>query len=306
MKLEILVHAFVAAVLLPGCLPGDIRPEPGRVYVTAEASGSSVEGFQTDDGWTIQFERLLAGLGSVALRGEECADYSNTRYDRLFDFTVPGAEKLGEVYGLGTCDVRVRLTSPSDDALLEKGTTAADLAFMREPTVELPDNLPISGFGDFTLGTAAYARGIATRAGVTKRFDWQFSGRISIGDCVNMPDDKPTSAFELRGGDDLRPKVTFHGDELFRASAENEAPLRFDELAAADSDADGNVTLAELEKLTAPMVEMEEPMMPSTNPFETPVAAPLKGLAGYINNELLQRTVYLDGVRCKERVQRRD
>jgi len=50
MNCKLLVNLFVGAFLATGCLPADTRPEPGRVYVTAELSEPSANGFTTDDG----------------------------------------------------------------------------------------------------------------------------------------------------------------------------------------------------------------------------------------------------------------
>ena len=106
MKCEYVGGLFLGALFVLGCLPGDTRPEPGHVFVTAAPSASSVNGFTTDDGWAIRFERLLVGLGNISLESEGCNEYSGSGYDRLFDFTVPTVpKKLGEAYGLGACDI---------------------------------------------------------------------------------------------------------------------------------------------------------------------------------------------------------
>ena len=297
MKRELLGLSAVAAVFVSGCLPGDIRPEPGRVYVTAEASSASIVGFTTDDGWTIRFEKLLVGLGNVDLDGDACNDYSSGGYDRLFNFTVPGAQKLGEVYGLGACDIKFRLRSPSDEALLQQGVSAADREFMRAleiEGVEIPANLP---FGGRLPRTAVYARGMATRGDVVKRFDWKFViSRYELSNCENTVDGPKTSLVNLKGGDDLSVALRFHGADLFRDGIAAEDLYGFERLADADLDMDGDITLVELSAVTAPEVEVELPMADNNNDDLIPR---LPGWAGFMTEQLLPRMVYLDGSRCQ-------
>lgn len=297
MKRKLLGSMLTGAVLFSGCLPGDIRPEPGRVYVTAEASAATTEGFSTDDNWTIRFERLLVGIGNVSLEGQDCNEYSGSGYDRLFEFTLSGAQKLGEAYGLGACDIEFRLRSPSDESLLQKGVSAGDHEFMRELTlegVEIPENLPFNGR---LPRTGVYARGTATRGGVVKRFDWKFIvGRYELSNCENAVDGSKTSLVNLKAAEDLRLAVTFHGEDLFRDGIAPGDLHRFDRLAAADADMDGNITLVELSAVPAPEVEGEVPIDDDDD-----LIPRLPGWAGFMTEQLLPRMAYLDGSRCRLR-----
>jgi hypothetical protein len=258
----------------------------------------SVDGFSTNDGWTIHFERLLVGLGNISLEGDACNDYANAGYDRLFDFTRPGTEKLGEVYGLGGCDIQFRIRSPSTDTLLENGTTAADREFMRDfgNVGPLPMGVPLPR-------TVAYLRGVATRSNETKRFDWKFAGRISLAHCIGGANTSETSFVQLKAGDDFRSKISFHGEGLFREGIDDNAALRFDPLAGADANGDGDITLEEIAKLPAPVVEMDGGVA-DAGPAE-PSTTSLVGFAGFMATELLPRSAYFDGSPCKLLVQRR-
>lgn len=288
MKRAFLVCLFAGAAGY-GCLPGDTRPEPGHVYITAEASAPSVEGFSTDDGWSIHFERLLVGLGNASLIGDACNTYANAGYDRLFDFTVPGNRKLGEMYGLAGCEIQFRLRPPSSDAILQPGVTAADREFMR--LFEGPD--PTDGPPP---RTAVYTRGSATRAGVTKRFDWKFIARYTLTDCTNADGEKNTFV-HLKAGDDLRPVISFHGEDLFLDGVGADALRRFDLVANADKDGDGNVTLDELEQAPAP-VELGSGVEDAGIP-DGGVVIGLSGLAAFMAVQLLPRMVHFDGNACQ-------
>ena len=236
---------------LIGCLPGDTRPTPGRVYVTTEAAPTNVDGVATDDGWQIDFERLLVGLGNVDLEGASCNKYSEARYSRLFDFTIEAEpQKVGLAYGLGDCRLEIGIRPPSDDAAHGVGITSADVETMRrevlDPWVDEPER------------TSVYVVGTASRDGEQKRFEWSFRERYNMENCQPGENGELGSDLDIAGDDDLQMTVILHGEELFRASDAADAPLRFDELAAADADLDGEVTLVELDELDAPPLQDPE------------------------------------------------
>ncbi len=273
--------AVLGAMVCQGCLPGDTRPEPAHLFVTAEASSASVDGFTTDDGWNIHFDKVLTALGNVQLVGDACNNYANAGYDRLFDFTVPGNRKLGEVYGLEACELRFRLRSPSDDSILENGTTAADREFMRQIDMPAPPQIPQEGP---LPRTVLYVRGSATKGAETKRFEWKFVGRYTLTDCANIDDGTKNTFFHLNGGDSYRPVISFHAEDLFRLVKE-ERTLNFGLFAAADLDGNGDIRMAELLGYVLP--------------------PPFKGMSGseivfgsYLLEDVLPRLPYFDGNPC--------
>lgn len=264
-----------------GCLPGDTRPEPAHIFVTAEASPATVNGFTTDDGWDVHFEKLLTALGNVQLEGDACNNYANAGYDRLFDFTVPGNRKLGEVYGLAECELRFRLRSPSDDSILENGTTPAERDFMREIDIKDPTQIPQDGP---LPRTALYVRGWATRGAETKRFEWKFVGRYTLTDCANIDDGTKNTLFQLKGGDSHRSVISFHGEDLFRL-VKAERALNFNLFAAADLDGNGDILMGEMLGYVLPA------------PF-TSMSGLEIGLGSYLLENVLPRLPYFDGNPC--------
>lgn len=303
MKRVILCCLLGAVFGTSGCLPGDTRPEPARVFVTAGPSVATLSGVSTDDGWTIQFDRLLAGLGNVSLDGEGCNEYAGAGYDRLFDFAVDRTTKLGEAYGLGACDLQFRLRWPSPEAILEEGVRASDLAMMREVLTTLPMTQPMPGMEGPVVRTTVYAKGVATRAGKSKHFAWLLSGRFTLGECAESPGASSTSALTLAGGNELRPVITFHGEELFHLSPKPGAPLVFDWLANADTNNDGDISMEELAAAPAPMMEMMGGGGPDAGMMD-PTAIDLPGLLGFLGNERLPQMAHLDGSRCNVVMQR--
>jgi len=103
--------------------------------------------------------------------------------------------------------------------------------------------------------TSVYVVGTASRDGEEKRFEWSFRERYNMENCQPGENGELGSDLDIAGEDDLQMTVVVHGEELFRASDAKDAPLRFDELAAADADLDGEVTLVELDELDAPPLE---------------------------------------------------
>lgn len=297
MQHEGLAVLFVVSSFVMGCLPGDTRPEPGQVYVTAEASSASTNGFSTDDGWSIRFERLMVGLGNVSLGREGCNEYAGSGYDRLYEFTRPGAQKLGQAYGLGGCDIEFRLRSPSDEALLQEGTTATDREFMRELDSETLALATTLGLDRRLPRTGVYARGTATRGDEVKQFDWKFQmARYELSNCENPEDGTLTSAVDLQGGVTLRRAISFHGEDLFRVGVESADLLGFGAIASADADADGNITLKELADVEPPV-----PLPDLDMADELQTLPKWSGWAGFMTDMLVPRLVYLDGSMCQVR-----
>lgn len=271
----------LGAVVCQGCLPGDTRPEPAHIFVSAEASSASVDGFTTDDGWDVHLDKMLTALGNVQLVGDACNNYANAGYDRLFDFTVPGNRKLGEVYGLDACELRFRLRSPSDDSILENGTTAADREFMRQIDIEDPTQIPQDGP---LPRTVLYVRGTATKGAEAKRFDWKFVGRYTLTDCANIDDGTKNTFFHLAGGDSYRPVISFHGEDLFRLVKE-ERTTNFGLFVAADLDGNGDIQMPELAGYMLPP------------PYKGADGAEIS-FESHLLNDVLPRLSYFDGNPC--------
>ena len=256
--------ALAAAAAPTGCLPGDTRPEPASILLTVETSAASRDGVKTADGWEITFERGLVSIGDAALDGDACNAYANARYERVFSAPTTGAQKLSLVYGLGQCSLRLRLRSPSSDALLGEGASARDLAALREPGTDAwsakvagtsgGKGGPMSGFSGQggVNGTALRVVGHARKGGIEKRFAWSFRGNVTLKDCGSAAEDGGvTTSLDLHGGDVREIPVTLAPEELFRLR-EGAEGLAFEPFAAADANDDGTVTLDELAAVVAP------------------------------------------------------
>lgn len=236
----------LVAALLPGCLPEDGRPEPGSLQVSIEPSAGVRDGFATDDGWNIEFSEFLTALGEVELEvrddsSDDCVEYSQSRYNRLFDFTVVERENLNRVFGLGQCSVRFEYGPPDTDTVLGPGASESDLTRMRT-----------AGSDAYTTDAHAglIVRGAATRDSEQVRFEWAFRMNVELEECGYLSD--LTSIVQLTGGVSDEMTLVVAGEQLFRETPYDDAELRFQPFADADADGDGDVTLAELGEVDAP------------------------------------------------------
>ena len=108
---------FVATLI--GCLPEDTREEPGALSVTIRGTDATVDGFDTTDGWHVSFDRVLVSVGAPQLgRESSCSPYSDGDYLRVIDGRHREPEKLGLLYGLGTCGLELFAGNPGREALL--------------------------------------------------------------------------------------------------------------------------------------------------------------------------------------------
>lgn len=294
MKKALGAISFAGACAFVACLPGDLRPEPGHVYVSVEASDAAENGFVTSDGWTIQFDKLLVGMGYTILTGDDCEVYGDARYRVLFDFAVPGQQKLGEMYGLNACDLQFHVMPVNFIMHLGDGVTIADWASMRDRNDLVANDYQVPSI---------LVRGSANRGSVTKQFAWKFRQTYAFTECESPIDGTLNTSLHLKGGDVLRPIVTFHPDELFRDAIETDAKVRFDALAAADTNADGEVSLEEVSKIPAPVVELsvEEALDAGAldGGYIVDDMSKFPGWARFMAQRLLARAFRLDGHACR-------
>lgn len=272
-----LTLAAAASLLLIGCLPGDSRPTPAVLHFTAEPSAADIEGVTTDDGWRVTFEKILIAFGGEGVDdGDRCTGYSNAGYDRLFDFTVPRRQKLGDAYALGTCEVRLRVRSTNLDTLFGEGVGQKESAFMRTL---------VPGPGSDEQLRRADVRGHATRGDVTKRFDWPFFDSLRLHKCKTADDTGDVKQAILWSSGSFPVKLVFHAEELLRETPHDTSRLRFDALAAADSDGDQVITREELAVIPGPEADPDAGL-----------PAPDAGILSLANllDALLARAVRLD------------
>jgi hypothetical protein len=241
-RVLLLSAPLAALAVVEACLPGDTRPEPAEIRVTFTPDGQP--SVVTADGWTVIFDRFLLSVGDVALSGDACNDYADTRYERLFDGVQGGSQKVSDVYGLGTCSVRFQLRTPGTDALLGVGVSEADLAAMRE---QLEDASGHMG------RPAAIVQGHADKGSRHFTFTFAPRARLREHDCGG----DAGAQLQLAGGNLLDRTIALSAAEILRGGLQDDAPLLFEPFASADINLDGHITLDELSTVMAPPDDLD-------------------------------------------------
>lgn len=231
-----------AGALLPSCLPKDTRPVPATMNVTVTGHDALLGGTRTTvsaDGWTLGYDRFLISIGNAGFgESSSCSSYYESGYARILDPELVGPQKLSVLYALGQCNFNFRVAGPSTDTVLGRDVSSADLAFMGTPGSD-----PYST----NRGISIYAKGSATKNGVTKTFAWAFRQRISYNHCT---DTDGGTGFNLTTRETVAVDLRVHGESLFLDDVDpNRGAIRFDPMALADDrygNGDGEVTLTEL------------------------------------------------------------
>ena len=212
----------------------------GEEYIEVEIPPDPGDGSGFVDGWTVRYDKFLVNFRNIVVassRGETAATLDSSL---LFDNALDGVKPIVEWTVPAQAWDRVSYEiAPVDAASTPAGgATEADKALM------------IAG------GYSLYVAGTASKAQVEKRFGWGFAIGTRYFECQSEQGGSEQSGVVVTNNTSLDVQLTIHGDHLFYdrlQASPNPAvltSLRFDALAAADADGDGEVTLAELEART--------------------------------------------------------
>lgn len=239
-----LVLISLALQVATGCLPQDTRPTPASLLVTASSDLSIQQGFDSDDGWHIAFQRFIVSMGHASFSPSgSCNEYSDANYERVLDLRQSGAQKINSIYGLGSCELDFRVAFPGSNVLPGNGVSDADVVFMR-----------MQGSDRFTTrqGLNAIISGTARKEGQLKIFTWFFRQNWYYTNCAALSADGQRTNLALNGGEQNSVDILVRAKELFTYSVPPGEPqllVRFQSMAQADSqygNNDGDVSLDEL------------------------------------------------------------
>ncbi len=184
------------------------------------------------DGWSVKYSKFLLTLREVTVARADGTVVGKMAKPKIFDHVKPGVKAVAsfaDLDALAYPKVSYQIGPVDGAADLADGVTAAD----RDDLVK--------------NGASLHVVGEATNGAVTKTFDWYFPVATLYQECKAERDGKETDGVVVtNGGDDVN-QLTVHGDHLFYDDlASKDAKLRFQNIADADKDGDGKVTLAEL------------------------------------------------------------
>jgi len=218
---------------LLGACGSNARGE-GSIEVTVWGESYIEDGIPADvfeDGWSVKYDKFLIALGDVSV--DKDGEHGKSLDEiALFDLTDAGPHEFGRIDGLaeGSWD-EFGFSSVVADADTERShsASAGDLELM---------------VGD---GYNVYVAGTASKEDTEIRFAWGFAEPVRYASCVDVRVGQETSGVVVGDGATVEAQLTIHGDHLFYDDlASPEAKLRFDVIASADADDDGEVSLAEL------------------------------------------------------------
>ncbi|HWA75016.1 MAG TPA: hypothetical protein VG937_21905 [Polyangiaceae bacterium] len=255
-----LLSSLALPLLLPACLPDDTRAPPGQLVVTVSADPALSDGIAaTADGWSISYRRFLVVLGDVKLDGDDCEPYTESDYSRIFELTGASPQKVMLGYALGSCSIGFRIASPAWDTLLGTGVSEQDDALLRTPG---SDAHASDG------GVSVHIEGTAERLGVQKTFNWSFRRFIEYVDCRLTPgDDTENGNVRLVANETKTIDILIRGGALFQnPPIEPAVSPSFEAFRAADDehgDANGEITLEELQNSPVPLDAIPRPLIQS-------------------------------------------
>ena len=212
----------------------------GEEYIEEEipADPEGQSGFL--DGWTLHYDKFLVNFHGITVADADDKVGAKSDESYFVDNTKKGRKELVSFEDLEAKaweQVSYQIKPAKEDAVVVSGS-ADDLAMMVEK------------------GYSIYVEGSATKGKVTKTFHWGFDTATQYADCHAEEDGKDTLGIVVTNGSTDTTELTTHGDHFFydrlQASPDPaiKTSLRFDEKAAADDDgdADGEITLEELDK----------------------------------------------------------
>lgn len=220
------------------------------------------------DGWGVTFDKFL-----IVLDGVEVSDGTTSKAKmpkpRLFNHVVPAPKPVfaaGTLPAQAYTKVSFMITPVTAETELGQGATEADKALMTKG------------------GYSIYVEGKAQKGAEQKRFSWGFSTKTLFDDCKVEESGQEVLGVVVTSGGSLDAELTVHGDHFFYDDLQSpDAKLRFQNLADADANKDGEVTLAELAAVKLARLPKEN------GPYGTGSAADVTDLGAFVTG--LTRTV---------------
>jgi hypothetical protein len=183
------------------------------------------------DGWSVRYEKFLVVLRDVRVSEAGGKVAAEDATSRLFDMTKPGDKAVVSFDGLPAKaypNVGFRI-GPVDANTEVSAATEEDKALL------------------LATSSSIYVAGFAERGSVRKTFRWAFDTDTVYDECRAEVAGREVSGVVVTNGGRENVQITLHGDHLFYDDLQgDDAKLRFDAMAAADGNDDGEVTLDEL------------------------------------------------------------
>jgi hypothetical protein len=179
-----------------------------------------------EDGWSITFAKFLVILKDVTVADAQGQVASKQPGAKAFDLVKKGPVEVYAASAPARRYDKVSYAIAPDDTAEAANIEAGDLALLK------------------SRKASVIVVGSATKAGVTKAFDWSFTNGTTYEDCERA--EMGGRGVVLTVGQETTVQLTVHGAHFFYDQLGGDAKLRFDAMANADGNADNRVTLDEL------------------------------------------------------------
>ncbi|MBK8252036.1 MAG: hypothetical protein IPK82_05145 [Polyangiaceae bacterium] len=227
----------------------------GEEYIEQQIPATAFE-----DGWQVKFTTFLVNIGNIQVADADGNTGASMNGTVVVNHVFQGEKpvfSVQEIEAKPWTDVSFEVPVATPEAKLGDGVIEWDRDFLVEKNASL------------------YVTGEATKGEVTKKFAWTFSKGTRYTECSGDRDGKVTQGALITNGGTDAIELTIHGDHLFYDDLQSpNALLRFNPIAAADADNDGQITLDELANV--PLVEIED------GPYGTGSAADINDLGAFV------------------------
>lgn len=237
----------------------------GGDFIEKEIPALAVE-----DGWTIAYDRFLVTFADIEVAERiGVPPLVSMPGSKLFNQKVQGDKSIVTFPSIPVnlyAHTSYRIAPAVQDTELGPGITSDDKAFM------------------VNNGYAVYLEAHATSATGVKTFKWGFSLDTLYDRCRGEVSGKDLDGVVVTNGGTDTVQLTIHGDHLFYDDLQSkDAKIRFQNIADADADGNGDVTLEELAKVELATIPAEN------GPYGTGSAANVNDLRAFV--EALSRTM---------------
>ena len=214
----------------------------GTVTVTTWGESFIEDGLPSSafpkDNWSVKYSKFLVVYHSATIVNENNSVAAKLDHPLVFDMTKkatgnPKTLFTAELEAKAWPNVSYQVGPISDDA------KAGDLAADTDVTLLRTDQASV------------HVEGTATSPnGVRKTFNWSFAPATLFQGCHGIQDGKDVEGVLVTNGGNQEVELTVHGDHFFYDDLQSEEAVpRFQALADADTNDDGDITLAELDQV---------------------------------------------------------
>ena len=203
----------------------------GEDFIEEEIPSGAGGGEGFTDGYSVKYSKFLVAFSALTVAHRDGTVAGEVQGPLVFDLHPRGPHLIKQLDSVGArrwdrVSVSVK---PASGASAGNAVSAADLKLMQD--------------GSYSV----YVEGAATKGTAHHSFKWGFSTSTHYSECQEKTYGE---GIVVPSGGSATVEFTVHGDHLFYDDLQSSDPsLRFEAVAKADANGDGEVTLDELAKV---------------------------------------------------------